>query len=773
MTIPHNAVLKLHNVELVGCGSVLDVAAISIAQGVLQSVIVSELDFAGNAVDIALNDPRTVGQGVSALLTVKVEQARDLGGRGSADDVNVISNVVAVQVNPVDLIRNIVVDVGEAGDGLEGIGASRGASAGTNQERGVGVDNQSARSGVDLGVLVHRERSDAVELAIISNIIRSSIVVHLDSLERAVGLGGEAEQVAVQDAIGISNLVGVDVGVNVEILVLVVGLHDQCVDTSAVGNITGLNSLGSGGSGGGGGGVDIGHLADVDLSGGAVHIGDVGLCHAGTVSGVARPPDGVDDAVAVRSSDRNRTDQVVVGIEVPGVLGVLLLGLVEAELDSIVINGALNVVLLSVPVDDALSALDGSGLADDLGILLGVVEHLAADSGGVGVIGVSVDEDILILGIAIVGVVVLERQRSRSVLGIIDLEGDGGRSLDVTLSIIGDVSNVGDLGKEGVDHHDGLGTLVDLEQTALSAHLGDSVGQVDGVGRGLLLAVDDQRVSGVGLQASVVSDVALSNSLGVGQVGLLNEGGSLVAGVVGPLGGGTAPLVGSSSGSELEVLLAEAVGLGADDLIGHIAEGRGVGDLSLLDALEQELSDQLTGSGSVQVGGLRHVVQNAELLRGLRNMERPVSAGELVVLVVANRAEDHGEDLVARDVAGGLEGAVGITLDEGGVGAVADVALSPTGASHVAELVISGIEAGLIVLGDVGSVDTIDDRSYLSAGDFALGLEGTILITLEHTHAIQNGNRLSVIIADALVILEGVGADGQRQSHDQSQHHCE
>ncbi len=122
VAIPHNAVLKLHNVELVGCGSVLDVAAISIAQGVLQSVIVSELDFAGNAVDIALNDPRTVGQGVSALLTVEVEQARDLGGRGSADDVNVISNVVAVQVNVVNLSRNIVVDVGEAGDGLEGIG---------------------------------------------------------------------------------------------------------------------------------------------------------------------------------------------------------------------------------------------------------------------------------------------------------------------------------------------------------------------------------------------------------------------------------------------------------------------------------------------------------------------------------------------------------------------------------------------------------------------------------------------------------------------------
>ena len=71
------------------------------------------------------------------------------------------------------------------------------------------------------------------------------------------------------------------------------------------------------------------------------------------------------------------------------------------------------------------------------------------------------------------------------------------------------------------------------------------------------------------------------------------------------------------------------------------------------------------------------------------------------------------------------------------------------------------------------SIYTIDDRSYLSAGDVALGLEGTILITLEHTHAVQDGNGLRVIIADALVILEGVGADGQGQSHDQSQHHCE
>ena len=111
MTLLHNAVLESNDVERVGLGLTRNAVH---RQGALQSSIVSELDFAGNAVDIALNDPRTVGEGVSALLTVEVEQARDLGARGSADDVNVISNVVAVQVNPVDLSRIVVVNVGEA-----------------------------------------------------------------------------------------------------------------------------------------------------------------------------------------------------------------------------------------------------------------------------------------------------------------------------------------------------------------------------------------------------------------------------------------------------------------------------------------------------------------------------------------------------------------------------------------------------------------------------------------------------------------------------------
>lgn len=62
-----------------------------------------------------------------------------------------------------------------------------------------------------------------------------------------------------------------------------------------------------------------------------------------------------------------------------------------------------------------------------------------------------------------------------------------------------------------------------------------------------------------------------------------------------------------------------------------------------------------------------------ELLGILGNVQGPVSAGELTVLVVADSAQDHREDLVAGHVAGRLEGAIGIALDELSVGAVADV----------------------------------------------------------------------------------------------------
>ena len=44
--------------------------------------------------------------------------------------------------------------------------------------------------------------------------------------------------------------------------------------------------------------------------------------------------------------------------------------LIEDELDSIIIDSASNIVLLVVPVDDGLSAVNRSGLGNDLAVLV-------------------------------------------------------------------------------------------------------------------------------------------------------------------------------------------------------------------------------------------------------------------------------------------------------------------------------------------------------------------------------------------------------------------
>ena len=115
-------------------------------------------------------------------------------------------------------------------------------------------------------------------------------------------------------------------------------------------------------------------------------------------------------------------------------------------------------------------------------------------------------------------------------------------------------------------------------------------------------------------------------------------------------------------------LAALSKNLGAAGHNCRVAERSGVGDHGNLNGPEQKLGNQLTGSRSVEVNTL-DVLQNAGLLSDLSNVERLVSTGELAVLVVTDSAEDHREDFVARDVAGGLEVAVGITLDESSVGA--------------------------------------------------------------------------------------------------------
>ena len=352
------------------------------------------------------------------------------------------------------------------------------------------------------------------------------------------------------------------------------------------------------------------------------------------------------------------------------------------------------------------------------------------------------------------------------------------------------LDHLGDLGEIGVDDDDSvvlaLLVLVNLNELTLSAESGLSVGGLESVdislgSGGSLNAVNISDGNlGFLLLAQILAQITGLELFGVSGNGLVVDGGGLVAAVVGPLGSRTAIGAVGGVGGQVEFLVTEGLvvleGLAislAVEAHGLVTERGGVGDhRSLGDRAKQQLGNELTGGRSVEVNAL-DVGEDASLLSVLSDVESPVSAGELIVLVVADGAQDHGEDFVARDVAGGLEGAVGIALDELSVGAVADVTGSPASAGHVAELVVRSVQARLVVLGEILSVDTIDDRSHLSAGDLVLGLEGTVLITLENTHTIEDGDSFSVIIVDLLVGLEGIGADGQRQSHDQSQHHCE
>ena len=528
--------------------------------------------------------------------------------------------------------------------------------------------------------------------------------------------------------------------------------------------------------------------------------GSVGNAHEISIIGdltiVVVSPNAVDNNVGSVGGVVIHTDDVAVGIIVEGI------GLAESDLLVTIalskrVQGSLEsgVDILISNSDDVLSVL--GGLSSDLVALqAGQLSDLALGSfHGSNIAIIIGDEDVIVLGEA-GGLEAVGDNLGGDIailVGFSAVNGnvDGSLDLDVVVLVLDFLDHLGDLGEIGVDVDDGIiiAIRIDLGELALSAGLGLGIGGLVGSGDSLLGGINDLDAvdpllnsRGFLLLAQILAEIASGNSLGVSGNGLVVDGGGLVAAVVGPLGSRTAIGAVGGVGGQVEVLVTEglvvlkelAVSLGAAEAHGLIAERGGVGDHgSLGDRAEQQLRDELTGGGSVEVNAL-DVLQNASLLSVLSDVESPVSASELTVLVVTDSTEDHGEDFIARDVAGGLEGAVGIALDELSVGAVADVTGSPASAGHVAELVVRSVQARLVVLGEILSVDTIDDRSHLSAGDVALGLEGTVLITLEHTHAVQDGDGFGIIRRNLIGILEsGVGADGQRQSHDQSQHHCE
>ena len=115
-------------------------------------------------------------------------------------------------------------------------------------------------------------------------------------------------------------------------------------------------------------------------------------------------------------------------------------------------------MLLVVPVDDGLSAVNRSGLGNDLAVLVSAGLDEAALGSAVNSVGEGVQENVIAdsIRIRILAVGEGERGSSGGVLGGIDIELDGSLGAQVALSVISGRSNIGDLGEEGVDHDDNV-----------------------------------------------------------------------------------------------------------------------------------------------------------------------------------------------------------------------------------------------------------------------------------------------------------------------------
>ena len=115
-------------------------------------------------------------------------------------------------------------------------------------------------------------------------------------------------------------------------------------------------------------------------------------------------------------------------------------------------------MLLGVVVDHALSAVNRSGLGNDLAVLVSAGLDDAALGSAVNSVGVGVQENVIAdsIRIRILAVGEGERGSSGGVLGGIDIELDGSLGAQVALSVISGRSNIGDLGEEGVDHDDNV-----------------------------------------------------------------------------------------------------------------------------------------------------------------------------------------------------------------------------------------------------------------------------------------------------------------------------
>src|SRR5699024_1577204 len=144
----------------------------------------------------------------------------------------------------------------------------------------------------------------------------------------------------------------------------------------------------------------------------------------------------------------------------------------------------------------------------------------------------------------------------------------------------------------------------------------------------------------------------------------------------GPQSARTAPVI-VAVALVLQVELTLAQGLAVVGIILTSGGGEVNGVHIGPDGLEDQLGNDLAGSGLGQVDGAIQVLQHIQLSSGGGHLDGPAEAGELVVLVIAHSTQDHGKNLVAGDVIGRAEGVVLVALDILGIGAVVDVASEP------------------------------------------------------------------------------------------------
>ena len=311
-----------------------------------------------------------------------------------------------------------------------------------------------------------------------------------------------------------------------------------------------------------------------------------------------------------------------------------------------------------------------------------------------------------------------------------------------------------------------LGEILDLDLSALiSNHV--VAGVVHLVSNKVVAVVAGLDAVDIAALADIVqSGDNIQSAVAVGGLDAGLAGGQALVGVVSDV----SELVGNHNALQtlqLQNVITQGSGVLA------VAQGVGVEGHGLdQDGLEQDLSDKLTG-GRLTKQSVGDVVGDAALLRDGSGANLPVAAGELVVLVVADGTQDHGQGLIPGNGIIGAKGLAVIALDVAGVGAVVDVASIPGAVLDVIELAPAGVDARLGIL-DVAGRDTVDDRGDLGTGDGALGLEGSaIVIALEHFQAAEDVNRFGIVRCDIPIVREGTGGRHQREAHDQSQYQCE